>query len=638
MSSARKGVLDILSPTLRPNSATATGVLLLSCAYFLSVGWNVQLQPVENPDEPRYACPARDMVGSSSLHDWVVPEFNGAPRLVKPILLYWLLAAAGLAGQALGKELSTAFRLVPLLAGWLTVLAAYGLGRRLYNPRVGLLSGGILATTYYFHQTTRQILIDPLLTALLAGAWYFFVCALERLARARESTPWAPLCGFYLCLGLACLAKGPVLVAAFAVLPMAAYLIWERRRYLPPQGQGGGALRWVLARAGLAWGLPLALGVGFSWGLLLWREGQGEAALNFLWRENFERAAGLVDHNKGLQRLPLLWYLVDLPGRFLPWILFAVPALAVWWREGGPSRPASKLLCCACVIPLLVLGLAASKRSLYLLPLYPLLAVWIAWAWERIFLRRAGFVECAWGEGAPDASKPDARSVRKGESISSPSRLETVWSILLGAVGVLAALGAAALHVILLREPGGLGSSYGLGEKIMAGAGNFALCVGAAMLIRDLVAKRLGQASFQALALVAALGLLYEASLQPARWREEHRAAGYAELGEAVGARPLIWLGGKCSEAVWYLKRTVPNARRCENLGVLFFRVPEARLLVRDREWQASAPLRAAARELRSWKLKDETYRLVAAEPGRTPDPLFFRGAQAEEGGGGDER
>jgi len=42
-------------------------------------------------DEPRYAQATREMVASG---DWVVPSFNGEPRLHKPVLIYWLMAAS----------------------------------------------------------------------------------------------------------------------------------------------------------------------------------------------------------------------------------------------------------------------------------------------------------------------------------------------------------------------------------------------------------------------------------------------------------------------------------------------------------------------------------------------------------------
>ena len=46
--------------------------------------------PLVDPDEGRYAAAARTMAETG---DWVIPRFNGAPRLNKPPLAYWLQAS-----------------------------------------------------------------------------------------------------------------------------------------------------------------------------------------------------------------------------------------------------------------------------------------------------------------------------------------------------------------------------------------------------------------------------------------------------------------------------------------------------------------------------------------------------------------
>ena len=77
-------------------------LLALVAAYLLITAWNLNIQTIANPDEPRYAAAARTMLRGQTWHDWVVPFFNAQPRLVKPIFFYWLIAATGKAGEALG--------------------------------------------------------------------------------------------------------------------------------------------------------------------------------------------------------------------------------------------------------------------------------------------------------------------------------------------------------------------------------------------------------------------------------------------------------------------------------------------------------------------------------------------------------
>jgi len=379
-------------------------VLLLLAAYLLSTGWNLHLQEIENPDEPRYACAARDMAGGTG--SWLVPVFNGEPRLKKPILLYWAMALSAKALAPLGIGMVTAFRLVPLAFGALAVLAAYGLGRRLFGARAGLLSGLALLTTYYFHATTREILIDPLLTGCLAAAWGCFVALLQRLKSEPARTPYGPLVGLYVMLGLACLAKGPGLVAIFAVLPMTVYLVWERRSHLPAND----CVAWLLLRAGVLWGVPLALGIGFSWFAALYAAGYGEDVWRFFKEQNFDRGIGALDHNEGLKGWPFLWYFQDLPGKFVPWVVLLIPA--GWWfirrdRNGALLTAETRLLLCGTLIPFVVMGLAGSKRSLYLLPLYPLLAVWSGLALERL----------AYSRTTPDAASFSIRTALKSPCV-----------------------------------------------------------------------------------------------------------------------------------------------------------------------------------------------------------------------------
>src|SRR5439155_10306407 len=114
--------------------------------------------------------------------DWLIPEFNTQPRLLKPIFFYWLIAGTGYMGKALGLALATAFRLGPLLMGLLGVIGTYLLGRKLFGARAAFIAAVILMTTYFYHQSSRELVVDMTLTAFLLWAWYFCCVALDRIA------------------------------------------------------------------------------------------------------------------------------------------------------------------------------------------------------------------------------------------------------------------------------------------------------------------------------------------------------------------------------------------------------------------------------------------------------------------------
>ena len=62
------------------------GAVFLGLFLFLFYTWAM---PLIDPDEPRYASTAREMALNG---DWIVPHFNGEPRINKPPIVYWAIA------------------------------------------------------------------------------------------------------------------------------------------------------------------------------------------------------------------------------------------------------------------------------------------------------------------------------------------------------------------------------------------------------------------------------------------------------------------------------------------------------------------------------------------------------------------
>ncbi len=292
--------------------------------------------------------------------DWIVPKLMGQPHLTKPPLTYWLTA---LALRAFGTN-AWAVRLPTALAFLVTVLVTADLGRRLWNPAAGFWAGAALLTCALPLAASGILTTDTLLSLFETGAVW---CAWRSVTHSvpAQGRWWA--LGFHLALGLAFLTKGPPgLLTAAALLPFA---LRHRRscsflRLLHP---GGLAVFFFLA-------VPWYVAVAFSL----------PSTLGAWWKtELVGRVFGESHRN-----MPASLYFPILLGGALPIGFFLPWALRLFIREireRGPGALPAELLLCWITIPLSVLCAAKSRLPLYLLPLFPPLALMLGfWLAKRL--------------------------------------------------------------------------------------------------------------------------------------------------------------------------------------------------------------------------------------------------------------
>jgi 4-amino-4-deoxy-L-arabinose transferase-like glycosyltransferase len=346
---------------------------------------------------------ARGMVDSG---DWVVPRYEGKPFFDKPVLVYWLMAAAM---KGFGATPAAA-RIVPVLASVGVVLATAWLGTLLFGRRSALAGSVVLATTLAFLSFARIAMSDVPL-----ALWTTLAAALAVLAY-RPAAPWwaVPLLGTVAGLGFA--TKGPIalLVPGVAVL----LLLWENRRQPVPCGAGP-----------LAAGVAAFLVLGLGWFALVHQRLGGEPLAYFFFRENLERFAGEA-YDVGR---PSWFYLPAYIAEGLPWSPFLPLAL---WRllrssDAGEARRARFLALWTAAI-VAVLSLSRGKIDYYLLPLYPALSLLVG---RHLSAASWTTVDRAW-----------ARVVLVGEAaalllvVARPPRVPAPWLPGPGARAALAAL------------------------------------------------------------------------------------------------------------------------------------------------------------------------------------------------------
>lgn len=303
-----------------------------------------------NPDEPRYAEVAREMLASGNL---LVPHLNGEIYGHKPPLMFWAVALSSL---IVGRLDELAVRLPSALAAIGSVLLVHGLGRRLFGEAAAMLAGVALATSAKILWQARTGQIDMLLTLLVTATAYLWVRAFL------ERRPPLYLAGFATA-GLGTLAKGPVALLPLLLSFVAFLLLERRRRELARMRIGLGLLIW--AGVGLAWLVPAALWAG------------GTYLHELTVTQNFTRfTAGAAYAGTRGHLHPWYYYLTVLPVEFLPWsLLLPASGIAIWRGGNDEQHRSARLLACWAVVTVLFLSLSAAKRSVYVLQMYPAMAL-----------------------------------------------------------------------------------------------------------------------------------------------------------------------------------------------------------------------------------------------------------------------
>ena len=303
----------------------------------------------------------RGPVEMATTGEWLVPTFNGRPYLLKPPLVYWLVAA----GQALLGPTIFAGRLVSILTVTAACVATARLGAELFGRRVGVWGGLIMASFLTTTLVGKITLTDgPLLLCVVLAA-----AALVRMLR------WGPTPGrsimFWTALGLGTLAKGPAILAFVVPMLVMARLVFRRHAVWRARHFYLGSL--LLLALALPWYVYI---YGFRRDLL-----GGESVLaDALWR--------LVRPQQGHFGPPGMYLAVSLIG-LLPWTLAAIAGLRDAWRRRLGSIEVGLLLCW--LIPgWIVLELMLTKMVHYILPAYPAIALLTArWLFSPIRHPRA---------------------------------------------------------------------------------------------------------------------------------------------------------------------------------------------------------------------------------------------------------
>lgn len=336
----------------------ATSLFLLAALLFFFALGNHQLQ---GSTEARVAGIAMEMHLDD---DWVTPRLFGEPFLEKPPLSLWLDAGAM---RVFGVS-PWAVRLASAVAGLLSVMLLYGMLRRFGRPKaVAWTAGILLATMASYWSNVRGVGEDALLALGVTTALLAFFHA-QRAPNAANSLL------FIVGIAIATLSKG-VLGLAMPGVVIFAYLLADNlidRRLKP-----GAWLRpGLLTAVGL---IPLLI-----WLVVLYQRGGSDAVTEVLLTNSVGRFSGSFVEAGHYE--PFYYYLAKLPEAFLPWNILVYLGL---WHLRKELKANRYLLFFSLwiVAQFIMLTLASSKRTVYLMSMTPAAAV-IAAEYARVLFER----------------------------------------------------------------------------------------------------------------------------------------------------------------------------------------------------------------------------------------------------------
>ena len=308
------------------------------------------------PDEPRFAEATRQMFAR---HDFATPYFNGVPRFEKPILLYWLQAAAhGVATNELAARLPSA------LAGIGSVVLLFLIASRMATREAALVAGLAFATMFRFVALAREGLTDVPVLFFIMAALYGFVSATS--SRPSVGAAWLA----WVAVGLGILTKGPV--GVLPVIIWVAYALVRRERQL-------------VWRVRPIAGPALAVLLAAPWYLLMVAK-HGHAFVDFAL--GHEIVARVLSDDGFAPDRGFFYYFKVWPGDAAPWSLLFVAAI-VWagvrWRRLEVSDRQALVFALTWFLSVFVVfSLSSSKVSHYVMPVYPAAAMVIGVFIDRV--------------------------------------------------------------------------------------------------------------------------------------------------------------------------------------------------------------------------------------------------------------
>ena len=346
------------TPVLETASAKTSivvDVVVLSGLCILLLFWGLGDLPFFSRGDPREGLVVWEMHSSGN---WILPAVNGEYIPFKPPLFHW---CAALAGYLFGRIDEFTLRLPAAVFAALGVLITYLAGARLWGQRAGVVAGIVLVTSEEWWQAGTETQVDMTLAFFISAAClYFYFLYEQRDFRVLKCL------GLPFLLGLATLSKGPVGLA----VPCLAFLVFLSVKR---------DLAFIKKLRPFASAAVFLLVAGSWYGAALWQGGPA-----FFYRqivdENFRTAAGTYGKYQ-----PIYYYLPIFFENTLPWSFFFPPLIFFLYRHRDKLSKERLLFPLIWLVTVFIFfSVSLGKRGVYILPLYPAMALLFGAWWQQL--------------------------------------------------------------------------------------------------------------------------------------------------------------------------------------------------------------------------------------------------------------
>lgn len=318
--------------------------------------WGLGRAPFHTKGEPREGLVVWQLTHHGS---WILPRRDGPTGMEvpsKPPLFHWLGALTSLIR---GHTDEWGIRFPSAALSLIALLCVFAAGTVLWRPRAGLFAALGLMTMFEWARAATGARVDMTLTF---GLQFAFLSLLFFL-RSRAAGWLIPL---YIGIALAVLGKGPVGVALPGLVALGMLALTRDTSFLRQMRLGYGALL-VSVVAGSWYLMALILG---GW-QFFHKQILAENVFTFLDSQNFG----------GGHRHAVAYMLGGLLLGLMPWTIFLPGVAARLWRQRRQITltDARVYLMVWVAVVFAFYAIAASKRSVYMLSLYPAVALLLGW-------------------------------------------------------------------------------------------------------------------------------------------------------------------------------------------------------------------------------------------------------------------